>query len=80
MNAWLRRYFAVVGIIAVLSRVAGTQPSRTEMALWTVSLVIVGFAVYRWLGEPSRPRPSPRPPYSSPMSEYLPPSKVRRSW
>jgi len=83
MNIWLRRYLAVGGIIAALNNVARTHPSQTEMALWTVGMAVVGFAVYRWLGqpsEPSRPRPSQRPPYSPPMSEYLPPSKVRRPW
>jgi hypothetical protein len=83
MNPWLRRYLAVGGTIVVLSNVAKTHPSQTEMAWWILGMAVVGFIVYRWLGEPSepsRPKPSPRLPYSPPMSEYLPPSKVKRPW
>ena len=86
MNIWLRRYLAVGGTIAVVNNVAKTHPSQIEMALWILGMAVVGFAVYRWLGEPgqpaqpSRPRSSLRPPSSPLMSEYLPPSKVRRPW
>lgn len=80
MNIWLQRYFAVVGIIAVWSRVAGTHPSWTEMAVWTVGMALVGVVLWRWSGSPARPiPPSLAGPYV-PDSDYLPPSKVRRPW
>jgi hypothetical protein len=80
MNAWLRRYLAVGGVIAVLSNVAKTHLSQTEMALWTIGMALVAVVLWRGSGKPTRPIPRPIAGSYIPDSDYLPPSKVRRPW
>ena|SRR6266849_5108140 len=80
VNICLRRYFAVLGVITVLSWVAGTHPSRIELALWAVGMALVAAVLLRWSDRPARRIPSSRARSYILDSDYLPPSKARRPW